>query len=60
VELLAGGGGGSGEGSRSVISWPEEAMESVAASAAPDGVREILELCGSSSIYFFRCHTVQT
>jgi hypothetical protein len=48
VELLAGGGGGSGEGSRFVISWPEEAVEGV-----PDGVREIIEFCGSSSIYFF-------
>jgi hypothetical protein len=42
VELLAGGGGESGEGSRYVISWPNEAVEGGAAEVAPDdGVREI-------------------
>jgi hypothetical protein len=42
VELLVGGGGESGEGSRYVISWPNEVVEGVAAELAPDdGVREI-------------------
>jgi hypothetical protein len=37
VDLFAGGGGGSREGS-----WPEEAVEGVTAEAAPDvGMREI-------------------